>query len=212
MIKARGYRILNGIPSYNVSELTYLIKNTLENSFPVVRVKGEISTFRPAASGHCYFNLKDKDSVINAVLFRGQRQRLGFKPEDGMSVEVIGRISVYAQRGNYQLICESMEQSGRGDLLYQLEMLKQKLDGEGLFSPDNKRPLPRYPKTIGVVTSARGAALQDIIQVLKRRMRSFRLLVMDTVVQGDSSAQSIVRSLEDLNKRDDVDVIILARG
>ncbi|MBF9017668.1 MULTISPECIES: exodeoxyribonuclease VII large subunit [unclassified Oceanispirochaeta] len=203
---------MNGIPSYNVSELTYMIKNTLENQFPVVRVKGEISNFRPAASGHCYFNLKDKDAVINAVLFRQQRSTLDFTPADGMSVTVIGRLSVYAQRGNYQLICESMEQSGRGDLLYQLELLKKRLEQEGLFDPELKKELPLYPRTIGAVTSARGAALQDIIQVLKRRMKSFRLIVNDTVVQGEYSAPSIVRSIESMNKRDDIDVIILARG
>lgn len=203
---------MNGIPSYKVSELTYLIKNSLESQFPVVRVNGEISNFRPAASGHCYFNLKDKDAVINAVLFRQQRNALSFTPTDGMSVSTIGRVSVYAQRGNYQLICESMEQSGRGDLLYQLELLKKRLEDEGLFAQELKKELPLYPRTIGAVTSARGAAVQDIIQVLKRRMRSFRLIISDTVVQGEFSAPSIVRSIEKFNRRDDIDVIILARG
>ena len=200
------------IPSFNVGEITFLIKNALEERFPVVRVKGEISNFRPAASGHCYFNLKDRDAVLTSVLFRQQRQGLDFTPSDGMSVTVIGRITVYPQRGNYQLICESMEQSGRGDLLYQLEMLKKKLEAEGLFAPERKRPLPDYPRTIAAVTSARGAAVQDIIQVLKRRMKSFRLKIYDTVVQGEQSAPSIVRSLAAANRSDDVDVIILARG
>lgn len=203
---------MSGIPSYRVSELTYLIKNTLENQFPIVRVTGEISNFRPAASGHCYFNLKDKDAVINAVLFKQQRNVLDFTPADGMSVTVIGRVSVYAQRGNYQLICESMEQSGRGDLLYQLELLKKRLENEGLFAQELKQILPLYPRTIGAVTSARGAAVQDIIQVLKRRMKSFRLIISDTVVQGEYSAVSIVKSIESMNKRDDIDIIILSRG
>ncbi|QEN07498.1 exodeoxyribonuclease VII large subunit [Oceanispirochaeta crateris] len=203
---------MTGIPRYNVSELTYLIKNQLEDSFPVVRVQGEISNFRPAASGHCYFNLKDKDAVISAVLFRQQRQLLTFKPGDGQSVAVIARVTVYAQRGNYQLICESMEETGRGDLLYQLEQLKMKLQGEGLFDSKFKRPLPLYPSCIGVVTSLRGAALQDILQILQRRMSSCRILIKDTVVQGDSSARSVLKSLEVLNQRDDIDLIILARG
>ncbi|MDC7240680.1 MAG: exodeoxyribonuclease VII large subunit [Spirochaetales bacterium] len=205
----RGY---TEIPSYNVSEITFLIKNALEERFPVVRIKGEISNFRPAASGHCYFNLKDRDAVLTSVLFRQQRQTLNFAPADGMSVTVIGRITVYPQRGNYQLICETMEQSGRGDLLYQLEMLKKKLEQEGLFNAERKREIPPYPRTIAAVTSARGAAVQDIIQVLKRRMKSFRLLVFDTVVQGEMSAPSIVRSLRAANSRDDVDLILLARG
>ncbi len=203
---------MTGIPRYNVSELTYLIKNTLENQFPVIRVTGEISTFRPASSGHCYFNLKDSDALISAVMFRQQRIRLNFSPADGMSVTVLGRVSVYPQRGNYQIICEDMEQSGQGDILMRLELLKQKLSQEGLFDPSKKRELPRYPSCIAVITSLRGAALQDILQVLKRRMRSFRVLVKDTVVQGDSSAASILRGLQLVNQRQDVDLIILARG
>jgi len=203
---------MTGIPSYNVSELTFLIKNTLENQFPVVRVQGEISTFRPASSGHCYFNLKDRDAVISAVMFRQQRNQLSFSPADGQSVTVIGRVSVYPQRGNYQLICETMEQSGQGDILMRLELLKQKLGQEGLFDPARKRPLPKYPACIAVVTSMRGAALQDILQVLKRRMRSCRILIRDTVVQGDTSAASIVKGLDAVNARDDVDLIILSRG
>ncbi|MDA3956989.1 exodeoxyribonuclease VII large subunit [Oceanispirochaeta sp.] len=203
---------MTGIPSYNVSELTYLIKNTLEDQFPVVRVQGEISTFRPAASGHCYFNLKDRDAVITAVLFRQQRQQLTFNPVDGQSVSVIGRVTVYPQRGNYQLICETMEKTGRGDILYQLELLKKRLQGEGLFDLSAKKALPPYPACIAVVTSLRGAALQDILQVLQRRMQSCRILIKDTVVQGDSSAASIIRSLNIVNKMTDVDLIILARG
>jgi len=203
---------MTGIPHYNVSELTYLIKNTLENQFPVIRVQGEISTFRPASSGHCYFNLKDRDSIINAVMFRQQRSRLPFAPADGQSVVILGRVSVYPQRGNYQLICESMEQAGQGDILLRLEWLKKQLEKEGLFDPSGKRPLPKYPYCIAVVTSLRGAALQDILQILQRRMKSCKILIKDTVVQGESSASSILNSLQFVNAREDVDLIILSRG
>ncbi len=201
-----------GIPDYNVSELTFLIKNALEDHFPVVRVRGEISGFRSAASGHCYFNLKDEDSVIAAVLFRQQRDRLGFTPKDGMKIAALGRVTVYPPRGNYQLVCETLEEGGRGDILYRLEQLKQKLREEGLFDPERKRPLPPYPSVIGIATSAGGAALQDVIRVLRRRMPAFRLLVKDTLVQGRGSAASIIESLDCLYARRDVDVILLTRG
>ncbi len=201
-----------GIPNYNVSELTFLVKHTLEDHFPVVRVRGEISGFKAAVSGHCYFSLKDEDAVIAAVLFRQQRSRLDFTPRDGMKVSALGRVTVYAQRGNYQLICETMEEDGRGDILYRMERLKQKLKQEGLFNPERKRPLPPYPAVIAVVTSARGAALQDVIKVLSRRMRGFRLLVKDTLVQGSASAASIMASLDCVYARRDVEAIILTRG
>ena len=200
------------IPTYNVGELTFLIKNSLEERFPVVRIRGEISGFRPAASGHCYFTLKDGSAVLNAVLFRQQRSRLDFNPADGMMVTALGRVTVYAQRGNYQLVCESMEQAGQGDILYRLEMLKKKLEAEGLFDPDRKRPLPRFPRNIAVVSSAKSAALQDIIRVLKRRMPSFRLMVFDALVQGERSPGSLIKALEQVYRRGDVQVIILARG
>ncbi len=200
------------IPTYNVGELTFLIKNTLEETFPVVRVRGEISGFRPAASGHCYFNLKDGSAVINAVLFRQQRSRLDYHPADGMMVSVLGRITVYPQRGNYQLVCESMEQAGQGDILYRLELLKKKLEAEGLFDPERKRPLPPYPERIAVVSSAKGAALQDIIRVLKRRMPSFHLMVFDALVQGERSPASLIRALEEVYRRGEADLVILARG
>ena len=200
------------IPTYNVGELTFLIKSNLEDRFPVVRVRGEISGFRPAASGHCYFNLKDGNAILNTVLFRQQRSRLDFTPADGMLVSALGRITVYPQRGNYQLVCESMEQAGRGDILYRLELLKKALESEGLFQQSGKRPLPLFPRNIGVVSSAKGAALQDIIRVLKRRMPSFRLLVFDALVQGEQSPRSLIRALEAAYRRDDLDLILLARG
>ena len=200
------------IPVYNVSEITYLIKSQLEEQFSLIRIKGEISTFRTAASGHCYFNLKDRDSLINAVLFRFQREQLDFDPRDGLSVVVLGRISVYPQRGNYQIICETIEKVGRGDLLLMLEERKKKLAAEGLFDESRKKPAPLYPENIGVVTSAKGAALQDIIQVLKRRMNGFALHVFDSLVQGDKAAESLIAGLEYFNSRPDIDCIILARG
>ncbi len=200
------------IPLYNVSEITYLIKTQLEEQFSLVRVKGEISTFRKAASGHCYFNLKDRDSIINAVLFRFQTEQLDFLPADGQSVIILGRISVYPQRGNYQLICETMEKVGKGDLLMMLEERKKKLASLGLFDQERKKSLPPYPSRIGVVTSAEGAAIQDIIQVLKRRMNGFTLQIYDSLVQGDKAPASLESGIEFFNRKKDVDVIILARG
>ena len=200
------------IPLYNVSEITYLIKSQLEEQFSLVRVKGEISTFRKAASGHCYFNLKDRDSIINAVLFRYQMEQLDFVPDEGQSVIILGRISVYSQRGNYQLICETMEKVGKGDLLIMLEERKKKLAAQGLFDQERKKPLPAYPSRIGVVTSAEGAAVQDIIQVLQRRMNGFTLFIYDSLVQGDKAPAAICGGIETFNRLENVDVIILARG
>ena len=200
------------IPVYNVSEITYLIKTQLEEQFSLIRIKGEISTFRTAASGHCYFNLKDRDSLIAAVLFRFQKEQLDFVPRDGLSVVVLGRISVYPQRGNYQIICETIEKVGRGDLLLMLEERKKKLSAEGLFDESRKKAAPLYPERIGVVTSAKGAALQDIIQVLKRRMNGFTLYVYDSLVQGEKAPESLIEGLEYFNSRGEVDSIILARG
>ena len=209
-----NYNSLNNsrIPLYNVSEITFLIKNQLEEQFPLVRVKGEISTFRKAASGHCYFNLKDRDSIINAVLFRFQMEQLDFIPAEGQSVIILGRISVYPQRGNYQLICETMEKVGKGDILLMLEERKKQLADQGLFDEKLKKKLPLYPSRIGVVTSAEGAAIQDILQVLKRRMNGFTLYIYDSLVQGDKAPASLCSGIDFFNGKEDLDVIILARG
>ena len=201
----------NTIPLYNVSEITLLIKTQLEEQFRFVRIKGEIGTFRKAASGHCYFVLKDRDSLINAVIFRYQVENLDFIPRDGQSVIVLGRISVYPQRGNYQIICETMEQLGRGDILFMLEERKNRLAAEGLFDPLKKKPLPLYPRRIGVITSAGGAALQDIIRVLKRRMNGFSLFVYDTLVQGEKAPKSLIEGIRYFETFP-VDVILLSRG
>ena len=199
------------IPLYNVSEITFLIKSRLEEDFPLVRIKGEIGTFRKASSGHCYFVLKDRDSLINAVLFRFQAGQLDFSPSEGQSVIVSGRLSVYPQRGSYQIICDTMEKVGQGDLLLMLEERKRKLAAEGLFDPSRKIPLPLFPAHIGVVTSAEGAALQDIIRVLKRRMNGFTLYVYDSPVQGAKAPGTLIEGLEYFNQKV-VDLIILARG
>ncbi len=200
------------LPSYGVTELTRRIKRSLEEGFSPLRVRGEISTFRPASSGHCYFNLKDRESVISCVLFRRQREALSFSPREGQEVLVLGRLTVYPQRGNYQIICETLEEAGQGEVLYQLQRLKQRLQEEGLFDQERKQPLPPYPRTIGVVTSRKAAALQDILQVLGRRIPAFRLVLADALVQGEASAPSLCRALAYLDSREDVEVIILARG
>ncbi|OQY33879.1 MAG: exodeoxyribonuclease VII large subunit [Spirochaetaceae bacterium 4572_59] len=202
----------SSIPVYNVSEITYLIKSHLEEQYSLIRIKGEISTFRKAASGHCYFNLKDRDSLINAVLFRFQLDQLDFIPRDGLSVIVLGRISVYPQRGNYQIICETMEETGQGDLLLMLEERKRKLAAQGLFDDSLKKELPVYPEKIGIITSAKGAAVQDVINVLKRRMNGFSLYIYDSLVQGEKAPESLVEGLQYFNREHKVDIIILARG
>ncbi len=201
----------NSIPLYNVSEITFLIKSQLEEQFRFIRIKGEIGTFRKAASGHCYFVLKDRDSLINAVIFRFQMENLDFIPRDGQSVIVLGRISVYPQRGNYQIICETIEQVGQGDILLMLEERKKRLAEEGLFDPSGKKPLPPYPRRIGVITSAGGAALQDIIRVLKRRMNGFTLYVYDSLVQGEKAPASLIEGIRYFQDFP-VDVLLLSRG
>ncbi len=201
----------NNIPVYNVSEITYLIKSRLEEDFPVVKIQGEISTFRKAASGHCYFVLKDRESILNAVIFRFQAGTLDFVPEDGQSVIVLGRVTVYPQRGNYQIICETMEKVGKGDILLMLEERKKRLAREGLFDSARKRPLPLFPEKIGIITSEGGAALQDVIRVLKRRMHGFTLYIYDSLVQGEKAPECIVKGIEFFNTSE-VDLILLTRG
>lgn len=154
---------------FTVTQLTGLIKEMLEGSFKSVSLKGEISNFRPNASGHLYFVLKDNESQISAVMFRGRAGALTFTPKDGMLVQVRGQISVYAPRGNYQIIITTMAQSGVGGIMEMIEERKKRLAAEGLFDSGRKRSLPFFPSTVGVVTSPTGAALRDILQITRRR-------------------------------------------
>jgi exodeoxyribonuclease VII large subunit len=195
-----------------VSELNGLIRGSIEGQFRKVWLRGEISNFKPHSSGHFYFSLKDEGSQISAIMFRGQNSRLKFTPENGMEVFVHGKVTVYEPRGQYSINCESMEPVGAGALQKAFEQLKAKLEKEGLFSPARKRPLPKFPRHIGLVTSPTGAAIKDILNVLRRRYKGAQITLAPAVVQGDAAAASIVAALEMINKLQDVDVLIVGRG
>jgi exodeoxyribonuclease VII large subunit len=197
---------------YTVSELTGLIRSTLEGAFPRLLVEGEISNCRPASSGHLYFTLKDSDAVIQAVMFRGRLRTVRFEPRDGMLVRVRGNISVYPQRGNYQIICEEMELAGAGDILAMLEKRKRQLAAEGLFDSDRKRPVPRFPAVVGVVSSPTGAAVRDILNILGRRAAGLGVVILPTLVQGGDAAEGIARRIEQANRWKLADVLIVGRG
>jgi exodeoxyribonuclease VII large subunit len=197
---------------YTVSELTALIRGTLESAFPRLLVEGEISNYRPASSGHLYFTLKDSGAVIQAVMFRGRLRAVNFEPRDGMLVRVRGNISVYPQRGNYQIICEEMELAGAGDILAMLEQRKRKLAAEGLFDAERKRPIPRFPGTVGVVSSPTGAAVRDILNILGRRAAGLRVIILPTLVQGAAAAEGIAARIEQANNWNLAEVLIVGRG
>ncbi len=197
---------------YSVSDINRAIKKQLEGNFSHIWLKGEISNFKAHTSGHHYFSLKDDKAQISAVMFRGFNSRLKFKPESGMEVLVRGKITVYEPRGNYQVFCEAMEPVGAGALQKAFEQLKEKLQQEGLFDADKKQPIPAFPKEVGVVTSPTGAAIQDILNVLGRRSKRVHVTVIPARVQGEGSAQEIVRGIELANKVNQFDVLIVGRG
>jgi exodeoxyribonuclease VII large subunit len=195
-----------------VSELTEQIRGCLEGSFPVVAVEGELSNCRPASSGHLYFSLKDSGAKIDAVMFRNRLRSLAFEPKDGMLLRVRGSLSVYAPRGSYSIVCEEMEQAGEGNILAMLEKRKQKLAAEGLFDEARKKSLPRFPETVGVVSSPTGAALRDILNILGRRAAGIKVIVLPAAVQGADAASAIVRRIEQANRWKLADVLIVGRG
>jgi exodeoxyribonuclease VII large subunit len=193
-----------------VTDLTRLIKNLVEVNFPVVAVEGELSNYVHHTSGHRYFTLKDDCSQLRCVMFKWQGGRIDFKPVEGMKLLAVGNLTVYERSGQYQLNVFRLQPLGRGDLLLQLEELKKKLSAEGLF--EQKRPLPQYPFTIGVVTSPTGAAVDDIISVLSRRAPHVKIIIRPTLVQGDSASADIAQAVKDINICSDADVIIIGRG
>jgi len=202
-----------------VSELNSEIRRALESRFASVWVEGEISGFMAASSGHWYFKLTDGDSFLKAVCFKGQNYRIRFKPSDGLQVRVRGRITTYESRGEYQLIVESLEPVGAGALLVAFEQIKARLAAEGLFDEALKRKLPAFPRRVGIITSATGAALQDILTVLKRRARSVSVLLIPTMVQGENAGEQIVRAIALANEYcggclegETIDVLIVGRG
>ncbi len=197
---------------FSVSEVVRSVKIELETRFRALWVKGEISNFKIPPSGHFYFTLKDNDAQMRAVCFRMQNRYLKFTPEDGMDVIARGSISVYPPRGEFQLVVESMEPMGRGALQVAFDQLKIRLEQEGFFEPARKKELPLLPAKIGIVTSPSGAAIQDILRVLKRRNDRINVLIVPAKVQGPGAAQEIARGIRYLNSRDDINVIIVGRG
>ena len=197
---------------FSVTELTRLIRGTLEEKFSNIWVEGEISNMRIPSSGHVYLTLKDESSQLKAVMFRYQNRNLKFELEDGLQVIVFGNISVYEPRGEYQLIIEHMEPKGVGALQLAFEQLKEKLFKEGLFDTKHKKPIPVLPKKIGVITSPTGAVIRDILRVINRRFQNVHILIYPVRVQGEGAGEEIARAIEEMNENEAADVLILARG
>ena len=199
---------------WSVGELTAYVRQMFELDYRLrdIDVSGEISNFTRAASGHLYFTLKDGAAQLKCVMWRGQAERLRFRPGEGDAVVAHGRVSVYEAGGIYQLYVERLQPAGRGDLAAAFERLKDKLAAEGLFDSELKQPVPRFPRRVGIVTSADAAALRDILNVLQRRNPLVTVLIAPTLVQGELAPPQIVRALRWLDGRDDIDTIIIARG
>jgi exodeoxyribonuclease VII large subunit len=195
-----------------VSELTELIRLSLEGAFGSVVVEGELSNCRPSSTGHLYFTLKDTGASISAVMFKNRLRSLSFEPKDGMLLRVRGSLSVYPPRGSYQIVCEEMEQAGTGEILALLEKRKRQLAAEGLFDEDRKKPLPRFPATVGVVSSPTGAAVRDILNILRRRAAGIRVIVLPAPVQGNEAGGIIARRIDQANQWRLADVLIVGRG
>ncbi len=196
----------------SVGELTRQIRDALSESFPAVWVKGEVTGFKHAESGHLYFSIKDNDALLDCVMWRTTALRLAFEPRDGGEVEAFGAVTVYEKRGRYQLICEALRPAGRGALLLALEELKRRLHAEGLFDVSRKVPLPRYPRRVGLVTSPVGAAVRDLIIVLRRRWPRIEIVLAPVRVQGEGAAQEIAGAVRTFNRYGGVDVLIVGRG
>ena len=195
-----------------VRELVGQVRELVEQEYSDVWVEGEISNFRPAPSGHVYFTLKDADAQLPVVLFRRQAMLLRFRPEDGLHVLVRGRVSIYEQRGQMQLVAETMEPVGAGSLQLAFEQLKARLKAEGLFDVERKRPLPGFPRAVGIVTSPTGAVIRDFLNIVARRHSGVSVLVCPVSVQGDSAPAEVEAAINELNSSGLVDVIVIARG
>jgi len=200
------------IPVLTVSQLTQAIKLSLENTFRSVWLQGEITNCKLQSSGHLYFTLKDPQAQISAVMFRGEMSGMKLVPKDGAQVIVRGEINVYPPSGKYQIVVREMRLLGIGELLLKFEELKQKIKGLGWFNPEFKKPLPKFPKKIGVVTSPTGAVIQDIINILSRRFSGFQLILNPVRVQGEGAAYEIAQAIRQFNQYNLVDVLIVGRG
>ena len=204
--------MINENKIYSVSDVTSLIKSVLEMNIPPIWVEGEISSWMRASSGHSYFNLKDSSSLLPTVMWKQSTQSLLFKPEDGMKVRVLGRISVYEKSGKYQMIASQLQPLGIGDLYQEFELLKKRLAKEGLFDDERKKEIPPYPFTIGVVTSSKGAVISDIKNVLNRRAPHVQIILESARVQGEGAAEDIVSAIEKFNSEGVADLLIIGRG
>jgi exodeoxyribonuclease VII large subunit len=197
---------------YSVARLNSEARQLLEAGLPALWVEGEISNFSAPASGHWYFTLKDRDAQIRCAMFRARNSAVGFRPRDGQQLMLRGRVSLYEPRGDYQLIAEQMEDAGEGALRREFEKLKAKLAAEGLFEAALKRPLPKMPRRIAVVTSPTGAAVRDVLHILARRFPCASVLVIPTAVQGAAATPAIVAAIDNASLRGDCDVLLLTRG
>ena len=197
---------------YTVAELNTAIRAVLDSEFTDIWVSGEISGLKLATSGHYYFTLKEREAQVRCVAFRSAHRYWKFKPQDGMAVLARGRIDVYEARGEYQLQVENIEPQGAGALQVAFEQLKKKLAAEGLFAPERKRPLPRFPRRIGIVTSPRGAAIADMVQILTRRFPGLHIRLFPSLVQGDGSIEEICRAIDYFSRTGWPDLVIVGRG
>lgn len=198
---------------FTVTAITLAVKQMLEGVFRGIFVEGEVSNLRTAASGHLYFDLKDRESLLSGVMFKWDAKKYGGQLQEGMQVRVGGDFSCYAKQGRYQIVAKSAELLTKGNLFLEFEKLKKKLEQEGLFAPEHKKEIPAYPQRIAVITSPTGAAVRDILSVLKRRSPHLEILIIPTLVQGDEAAPQIAQALEDANRvTPKPDVILLGRG
>lgn len=197
---------------YTVSELTREIKIILETTLPVIWLEGEISNFKKHSSGHFYFSLKDENAQIACVMWRTRNSQLFFTPQDGMKVLALGQVTVYEKRGNYQFDVLTMKPLGVGELQLAYDQLKKALREQGLFDEQFKKPIPKFPEKVGIVTSPTGAAIRDIVNIIHRRFPAVDLILRPTLVQGEGSAADIAAAIKEFNEYAEVDVIIIGRG
>src|SRR5579863_1683022 len=198
--------------TWTVRDLVAAVRTHVEREYGDIWVEGEISNFRAHDSGHLYFTLKDRNAQIRVVMFRSSARLLRFRPEDGLQVVVRGRVTIYEDRGEMQISAEYVEPKGAGALQIAFEQLKAKLEAEGLFDSARKKPIPALPRCIGIVTSPQAAALQDILNILRRRHHSANLLIYPAQVQGEAAAGEVSTGIRYFNRAKNVDVIIVARG
>ncbi|MBN8478944.1 MAG: exodeoxyribonuclease VII large subunit, partial [Burkholderiales bacterium] len=192
-----------------VSQFLASVRATIERTVPLVWVRGEVSGFLRAASGHCYFTLKDAQAQVRCVLWRSKAQLLDVKLADGVAVDVRAAPTIYEARGEFQLVVDSVRHAGAGALYERFARLKAELEAAGWFDPSRKRPLPEYPRAVGIVTSTRAAALADLLTTLARRWPALRVIVYPTPVQGDGAAESIAGAIRTANARAEVDVLVV---